>query len=398
MPLVVHKYGGTSLATSARIRDVAARVGMEKRSGNDIIVVVSAMGDTTDHLMALATDICEQPDPRELDMLLTAGERISMSLVAMALNASGLRSISLTGSQSGIITDGVHTRARILDVKGDRIREGLADGRVVIVAGFQGVSSAREVTTLGRGGSDLTAVALASRFGAMRCDIYTDVDGVYTADPGGVPTARRVPAIDHAAMVTYAELGAAVIHPRAARWAARHEVPVVVRSSFIPGPGTIVGPAGAAAAGPALYAPAVPGVVGIGCLRRIAVLALAAPPERLAILFGDEDETPCHLTVSGADMTFAAVDVRAIAEAAARAETAGITLRTEAEGDLLSVVHAAGIALEGIIDETVPQRDRARGALLCGPRSTSVLVAPERTSDALLELHRTLIESPLVAA
>ncbi len=258
MALVVHKYGGTSLATAARIGDVAARVGMERRAGHDVIVVVSAMGDTTDHLKALATDLTPHPDPRELDMLLTAGERISMSLVAIALNASGLRSISLTGSQSGIITDGAHLRARILDVKGDRIRDGLADGRVVIVAGFQGVSAAKEVTTLGRGGSDVTAVALAARFGAARCDIFTDVDGVYTADPGRVPTARRVAALDHDAMVAYAELGAGVLHPRAARWARRERVPVAVRSSFIPGPGTLIGEPGRDAVSP---------VIGIGCLQ-----------------------------------------------------------------------------------------------------------------------------------
>jgi aspartate kinase len=390
MALVVHKYGGTSLATSARIRDVAARVGMERRAGNDVIVVVSAMGDTTDHLMALATDICERPDPRELDMLLTAGERISMSLVAMALNATGLRSISLTGSQSGIITDGAHTRARILDVKGDRIREGIADGRVVIVAGFQGVSAAREVTTLGRGGSDLTAVALASRFGALRCDIYTDVDGIYTADPGRVPTARRVPAIDHAAMVTYAELGAGVLHPRAARWAARHQVPVVVRSSFIPGPGTIVGPAGAGATGGA------PAVIGLGCLRRIALLELVAPPARVAAVFGDEEETPFHLVLSGEGGTLAALDAAGAEEAAALARDNGIAVSRTEHGDLLSAIHGPGTSIGAAMDAITP--DRARRNLLSGPRSTSVLVPSERTADYLLGLHRALIESAGISA
>ncbi len=394
MALVVHKYGGTSLATSSRIRDVAARVGHEKRAGNDVIVVVSAMGDTTDHLMALATDICDRPDPRELDMLLTAGERISMSLVAMALNAAGLRSISLTGSQSGIITDGAHTRARILDVKGDRIRDGIADGRVVIVAGFQGVSAAREVTTLGRGGSDLTAVALASRFGALRCDIYTDVDGVYTADPGRVPMARRVPAIDHATMVAYAELGAGVLHPRAARWAARHQVPVVVRSSFIPGPGTLVGAAGALAAAPG--APAPPAVIGLGCLHRVALLDLDAAPDRVAALFGDAEESPFHLLVPGGHGTCGVLDQGVAEEARARAAAAGIKSAAPVHGDLLSVIHAAGAPLAATLARLAPER--VPGDLLCGPRSTSVLVPAGRASDDLLALHQALIEAPLERA
>jgi aspartate kinase len=395
MALVVHKYGGTSLATSARIRDVAARVRLEKRAANDVIVVVSAMGDTTDHLMALATDICERPDPRELDMLLTAGERISMSLVAMALNAAGLRSISLTGSQSGIITDGAHTRARILDVKGDRIRDGIADGRVVIVAGFQGVSAAREVTTLGRGGSDLTAVALASRFGALRCDIYTDVDGVYTADPGCVPTARRVLAIDHATMVAYSLLGAGVLHPRAARWAARHQVPVVVRSSFIPGPGTLVG--AAAAPGPTLAGPQ---VIGLGCLRRVALLDLGAPADRVASVFDDEEESPFHLLVAGGRGAVGVLDQAAVEETVARAAGAGIEAAAPEHGDLLSVIHgagagagsAAGAEMTGTLSRLVPTR--VRSELLSGPHSTSVLVPPERTTDDLLALHRALIEAP----
>ncbi len=397
MPLVVHKYGGTSLATSSRIRDVAARVGMERRAGNDVVVVVSAMGDSTDHLMSLATDICEHPDPRELDMLLTTGERVSMSLVAMALNASGLRSISLTGSQSGIITDGVHTRARILDIKGDRIREGLAAGRVVIVAGFQGVSAEREITTLGRGGSDLTAVALASRFGAMRCDIYTDVDGIYTADPGQVPTARRVTAIDHEAMIAYAELGAGVLHPRAARWAARHRVPVVVRSSFIPGPGTVVGPAGAMA--PGSEPGAAPGVIGIGCRRRVAAIEFRLPATRLADVFGDEDGRPFHLTLAvGGDTSLAVTDAADLAEVTALAESAGIEALAPVTGDLLSVVHAPGAKVTPTIEELILEASRTRPALLLGERATSVLVSAEHTTVGLLALHRALIESPLVAA
>jgi aspartate kinase len=393
MALVVHKYGGTSLATTARIRDVAARIGYEKRAGNDVVVVVSAMGDSTDRLASLANDICPKPDPRELDMLLTVGERISMSLVSMALNSSGLRSISLTGSQSGIITDGAHTHARILDVRGDRILEGIADGRIVIVAGFQGVSAAREVTTLGRGGSDLTAVALAARFAAVRCDIYTDVDGVYTADPGRVPTARRVAAIDHEAMIAYAELGAGVFHPRAARWAARERVPVVVRSSFIPGPGTVVGgpPEGTASEDEGHLA------IGIGLIRQITVQEFAAPPARVSEALNEEAEDPLHLVVDGGRGSLAALDNAAARDTAGEARAAGIEPIGEWTGDLVSVVVRPERPVAAAIEGLVVNDWRVHPELLTGPCSVSLLVAPEQAEEAVLVLHRALIESPLVA-
>jgi aspartokinase len=394
MALVVHKYGGTSLATSARIRDVAARIGVERRAGHDVVVVVSAMGDTTDRLLSLATDICPRPDPRELDMLLTTGERISMALLAMALNASGFHSISLTGSQSGIITDGAHTRARILDVKGDRIREGLHAGRIVIVAGFQGVSSAREITTLGRGGSDVTAVALAARFAAQRCDIYTDVDGVYTADPGRVPAARRLAALDHATMVAYAELGAGVLHPRAARWAARERVPVVVRSSFIPGPGTRV--TAADAAGEPGAGTGARGVFGVGCNRHTELLEFAAPTSRLVEAIGDDDETPFRLAVAGGRGTFAAVDESLADEVAERARSAGIAPVARSSGALVSVIFHPGTPVTDIIEEQVPPTWRVLPHVLHGPRSASLLVDPGQADEVVLALHRALIESPLV--
>jgi uridylate kinase len=391
MALVVHKYGGTSLATAARIGDVAARVGMERRAGHDVIVVVSAMGDTTDHLKALATDLTPHPDPRELDMLLTAGERISMSLVAIALNASGLRSISLTGSQSGIITDGAHLRARILDVKGDRIRDGLAEGRVVIVAGFQGVSAAKEVTTLGRGGSDVTAVALAARFGAARCDIFTDVDGVYTADPGRVPTARRVAALDHDAMVAYAELGAGVLHPRAARWARRERVPVVVRSSFIPGPGTLIGDApGAGHAGHA----ALP-VVGIGCLRSVTVSEVGAPPRALASAIGPDEEMIPFLAIAphGAGSRVA-IDRACTEEAAAlAARVAGSAVSVLGTGDFVSIIVRPEADLTAAIDGLVPPTARVIDAPLVSARAISFLLRPEAADETLRRIHFELIEA-----
>ena len=232
MNLLVQKYGGTSVGTPERIQAVADRIVRTRRSGTGLVVVVSAMGDTTDDLLALARRVSSRSHPREMDMLLTAGERISMALLAMAVNDRGQEAVSFTGSQSGIVTDTSHTRAKILEVKADRIKEELSKGRVVIVAGFQGVSRDREVTTLGRGGSDTTAVALAAALGAAECEIYTDVDGVYTADPRVVPGARKLKALSYDEMLELASLGAKVLHNRSVEIARRFGVPVHVRSSF----------------------------------------------------------------------------------------------------------------------------------------------------------------------
>jgi aspartate kinase len=233
--LRVQKYGGTSVGTPDRIRRVAGRIAAERSAGHEVVVVVSAMGDTTDELLALAAQVSPEPrlrHPRELDMLLTAGERITMALTAMAIRDLGMEAISLTGSQAAIITDEAHTVARIEEVRATRVRAELDAGRVVIVAGFQGVSRAREVTTLGRGGSDTTAVALASALAAESCDIFTDVDGIFTADPRRVPAARLIPAIDYQEMIELASAGAQVMHPRAVEIGARFGVPIRVRSSF----------------------------------------------------------------------------------------------------------------------------------------------------------------------
>ena len=233
--LIVQKYGGTSVGTPERIRIVAERVAAARRAGAEVVVVVSAMGHTTDELTALAAQVtpdARRSHPRELDMLLTAGERITMALVAMAIRDCGIEAISLTGSQAAIITDGTHTGARIEEVRTERVREELGRGRVVIIAGFQGVSRAREVTTLGRGGSDTTAVALGAALSAYRCDIFTDVDGVYTADPRRVPDARVLAEVDYDDMVELAASGAQVMHPRAVEIGARFNVPLRVLSSF----------------------------------------------------------------------------------------------------------------------------------------------------------------------
>jgi aspartate kinase len=242
MTLHVQKYGGTSLATTRRIEQIADRIVQTRRDGTRVVVVVSAMGGTTDQLLALAHDVSRSPTKRELDMLLTAGERISMALLSMALHERGLSAISFTGSQSGIITDTWHGSARIREIRATRLQESLAEDRVVIVAGFQGVSAQREVTTLGRGGSDTTAVALAVALGAEQCDICTDVSGVFTADPGRIPQARPLPRISYEEMLALALHGARVLHPRAAELASRYRVRLRVCSSFEEGGGTMVGP------------------------------------------------------------------------------------------------------------------------------------------------------------
>ncbi|MDR0786982.1 MAG: aspartate kinase [Gemmatimonadota bacterium] len=242
--LIVQKYGGSSVATPERIRSVAARVAGTRRQGNDVVVVVSAMGDTTDELTTLAAAVIGSDDaakrhPREMDMLLSSGERTSMALLAMAIAEAGEEAISLTGSQAAIITDESHTSARILRIRADRVREALEAGKVVIVAGFQGVSETREITTLGRGGSDTSAVGLAVALEADRCEIYSDVRGVYSADPRRVPSARLIPALSYEEMLELACSGAQVMHSRAVEIAARFDMELLLGSAVEDGDDTI---------------------------------------------------------------------------------------------------------------------------------------------------------------
>jgi aspartate kinase len=240
MPIVVQKYGGTSVGSVERIQAVADRVVRTREAGNDVIVVVSAMGDTTDDLLAMAAQIAELPDPRELDMLLTAGERIAMSLLGIAINARGCRAASYTGSQAGIMTDTHHGAAKIVEIRPKRIVEALEQGYVVVLAGFQGLSMQYEITTLGRGGSDLTAVAIAGAVGAGVCEIYTDVDGVYTADPRLVPSARKLDLVSYDEMLELAAVGAKVLQSRSVEVARRNGTRLHVRSSFSEQEGTWV--------------------------------------------------------------------------------------------------------------------------------------------------------------
>ena len=240
MSTIVAKFGGTSVATPERVKRVAQRIVDCKRAGNSVVAVVSAMGKSTDDLIALAASVTDNPNPREMDTLLSTGETVSMSLLAMAVEALGEEAISLSGRQVGLVTDSVHGKASIQEVHATRIEEALADGRIVIVAGFQGIDAAGDITTLGRGGSDTTAVAIAAGIHADVCEIYTDVDGVFSADPRIVPRARKLDAISYEEMLEMAAAGAGVLHKRCVEFARNFNVVIHCRSSFTDEPGTIV--------------------------------------------------------------------------------------------------------------------------------------------------------------
>ncbi|CCH78193.1 Aspartokinase [Nostocoides japonicum T1-X7] len=285
MPLVVQKYGGSSLADAASIKRVARRIGETKKAGNDVVVAVSAMGDTTDELLDLAQDVSPLPPARELDMLMTAGERISMALVAMAISDLGFTARSFTGSQAGVITDAVHGKAKIIDVTPGRITKALGDNHIVIVAGFQGVSQdTKEITTLGRGGTDTTAVALAAALGADVCEIYTDVDGVFTADPRIVPAARKISRISNEEMLELAAAGSKVLHLRSVEYARRFDIPIHVRSSFSDKEGTIVTDK-PAPEGAAVEAPIIAGVAHDRSEAKITVVGVPDRTGKAAELF-----------------------------------------------------------------------------------------------------------------
>ncbi len=240
MSLIVQKYGGTSVADAGRIKNVARRIARTKDQGNQVVVVASAMGDTTDELIELAYQISEKPDSRELDVLLSTGEVVTSTLLAMALHSMGYPAISLSGAQAGIRTDSAYSRARILQIEPKRVVRELEKGIIVIVAGFQGITEDMDITTLGRGGSDTTAVALAASLGAEACQIYTDVDGVYSADPRLVPEAKCLGEIHYEEMLELATYGARVLHPRAVELGELFHIPILVASSFTENPGTLI--------------------------------------------------------------------------------------------------------------------------------------------------------------
>src|SRR5579875_2940550 len=284
MALVVQKYGGSSVGDAERIKRVAQRIVAARREGHDVVVVVSAMGDTTDNLLDLAQRVSPLPPPRELDMLLTSGERISMALLAMAIANLGHRARSFTGSQAGVITDSVHGKARIIDVTPGRIRDALDAGDIAIVAGFQGVSQdTKDITTLGRGGSDTTAVALAAALDAEVCEIYTDVDGIFTADPRIVPTARKGDRISNEEMQEMAASGAKVLMLRCVEYARRFNLPIHVRSSFSYREGTWVHPA--AEGEDDVEAPIIAGVAHDRSEAKVTVVGVKDTPGSAAAIF-----------------------------------------------------------------------------------------------------------------
>ncbi|WP_062383281.1 aspartate kinase [Demequina iriomotensis] len=284
MSLVVQKYGGSSVSDAAALKRVARRVADTVREGHDVVVTVSAMGDTTDELIDLAQEVSDAPDPREMDILLTAGERISMALLAMAIGSEGIPAQAFTGPQAGVITTEHHGRARIIDVAPGRLQKALSDGRVAIVAGFQGLNQeTQDVTTLGRGGSDTTAVALAAALGADVCEIYTDVDGVFSADPRIVPAARKLDRITYEEMLDMAASGAKVLMPRCVEYARRFNVPIHVRSSFSGLEGTWV--VGETEEGDEMEDPIIAGVAHDKSEAKITVTGVPDVPGSAARLF-----------------------------------------------------------------------------------------------------------------
>jgi len=278
--LIVQKYGGTSVADPDRMRAVAEHVAFTRSHGNDVVVVVSAMGKATDNLIALAESVSKVQPGREMDMLLTTGERVSAALLTMALAAQGVDAMSFTGSQVGIITDNVHRKAKIVEVKGDRVREALAQGKVAVVAGFQGVSTDREITTMGRGASDLTASALAKALEADACEIYTDVTGVFTADPRIVPQARKLARVNFDEMLEMAGAGSKVLALRSVEFARNHNVPLHVRSSFTWEQGTWITPEE-----PSMEDPIISGVVTDTSESKVTIQAVPDRPGISAALF-----------------------------------------------------------------------------------------------------------------
>lgn len=383
MSVIVRKYGGTSVDGSIKLLDIARRVAALRDEGHDVVVVVSAPGKMTDSLLEQAKDLCGDPAQRELDMLMTAGERISMSLLAIALNSIGCPAVSFTGSQVGIITDTSHTDARILEVKPSRVVKELAAGNVVVVGGFQGVSTAKDVTTLGRGGSDTTAVALAAALGAERCEILSDVDGVYTADPGVVSAAQKIDEISYADMCELARFGATVLKEDAVRFAELHSIALRVGESAGESSGTIV------LENPR---PACPPVVGMSLLKDVDVVRRGSWPERAEGDAPDWSAVAVLMVSAGIDSILVALD-RAAPEARRTPWLEGASEVVPA--DLLCVAGpeagGAGVALTaasvaaGLGVEIV--------AMVSEGRSTVLAVGPERSGEILAALHEALIPS-----
>jgi aspartate kinase len=401
--IVVQKYGGSSVADVARLRDVAARVMRTRAQGHDVVVVVSAMGDTTDELLALAKEISPNPARRELDMLLSAGERISMALLSMAIRELGGDAISFTGSQSGIITNDRHVDARIIEVRPFRVQDELARGRIVVVAGYQGMSYKREVTTLGRGGSDTTAVAMAAALGADWCEICSDVDGVYSADPRVVPAARRIATMSYEETQEMAEAGAKVLNAQAVEFAKARGIAIFARAtrSALPGDdpsadGTVV----------RHFAPRMPGtVVGIASERELLLLRANGPAADILAFLDEHGIAGKQLNVvrssDGRDALTLVISLENVHDADRFRRALGERFRERASLDEgLGAVSAIGAGINASY-ENLRRGVAALRTVGVDPTSTATssfritwLLPRALLDEAVRALHRTFIETP----
>jgi aspartate kinase len=395
---VVMKFGGTSVADAERLKRAARRIVAKRENGSRVVAVLSARGKETDQLIAAANEVSPNPDPREMDMLLSTGERVSCALCAMAINDLGHRAISLTGSQAGIVTDTSHTKARILEVRADRIRDALAEDSIVLVAGFQGVSTARDVTTLGRGGSDTTAVALAAAIGAEICEIYTDVDGVFSADPRIVPDARKLPVVSFEEMLEMSSSGAGVLQLRSVEYARNYGVKIHCRSSFNDRPGTVVLGEQETMEHPLITAvthstgearvtlkgvPDTPGIAG-----RVTT-ALADANVNIDMIIQNEPVSDGHR----ADMSFTIPrdDIPAAQAAiASLAEELGVEVATDPSMGKVSIVGAGMKTHPGVaakVFTTLGENNINIEMISTSPIRISCVVPGERVPDAVRALH-----------
>jgi aspartate kinase len=402
MPIVVQKYGGTSVADVDRIRQVAARIMRTRAAGYDVAVVVSAMGDTTDELLTLAKRVSANPDRRELDMLLSAGERISMALLSMAIRELGGDAISFTGSQSGIITNDRHVDARIIEVRPYRVQDELARGRVVVIAGYQGVSYRREVTTLGRGGSDTTAVAMAAALGAEYCEICSDVNGVYTADPRVVPGARRIGTLSYEETQELAEAGAKVLNAQAVEFAKEQRIAIYARATASPLPGSDPSSDGSVVR---QHAPRTPGTVaGVASERDVLVVQARDSTDALLELLDARHVSGKQLhTVAlghgcdGLTMILSRENLhdedRLRKELAARFD--GSVFLTDGLGAVSAIGAGINASYSNVRRGTLCLRQAGLHPVSIATSSFRItwLIARERLDDAVRALHRTLIEA-----
>jgi aspartate kinase len=393
------KFGGTSVADAERIQRAAQRIVGQRERGKRVVAVLSARGKTTDDLIAMAHEVSPAPDPREMDMLLSTGERISCALCAMAINDLGHRAISLTGSQAGIVTDTSHTKARILDVRANRIREALNDDLIVLVAGFQGVSTSFDVTTLGRGGSDTTAVALAAAIDAEVCEIYTDVAGVFTADPRLVPDARKLPYVSFEEMLEMAASGAKVLQLRSVEYARTHGVKIHCRSSFEDGPGTVV-----LGEEDTMEHPLITAVTHSTEEARITLLGVPDRPGAAAAIFGALAEANCNLDtiiqneplgegrLAEVSFTLSRDDLPAaeVALAPVRESLGVVDINTDEEIGKVSIVGAGMRSHPGVaakVFHTLAEEDINIEMISTSPIKITCVIRADKVDQAVNALH-----------